>query len=233
VAELIAAIFLPLPLALVAAVAHLDRAVLFQSLFHRPVFLAPLLGWMSGHLEAGVQVAMISEFVSLLVPPTGADIPADEGGLAAITMLTLVLLHLPEPACIPLVLAVTLSVLPVLRILEVLVRQGNERLARFAEAELLAGRGVPFKRLVFASMVSQILLYALLYLVAALVVGAVVAVMWYSSDSLRQWAGGGALFVVLLVPVVGVLRAGHDLRALTRYGLAAGAAGVGFLLGGI
>lgn len=229
---LIHVLLLPLPLAVVAAIAHLDRSVLFQSMFHRPVFLAPLLGWMSGQLELGVQVALITEFISLLIPPTGTDIPPDEGGWAAVTMLALVMLELPDPSAIPLVLCFALPVLPVLRNMEVLVRQGNERLARYAETELHNGHNVPFKRLVLSSVVGQILLYSLLYLVAALCVSALVSLIWFAAEDLRVLVGSVSLFVILMIPVVGVLRAGHNLSKITRFGLAFCAAVAGFWLGG-
>ena len=119
-ATLIHVLLLPLPLALLAAVVHLDRSVLFQSLFHRPLFVAPLLGWISGDLSQGVQVALICEFVSLLIPPTGTDLPPDEGAWAAIIMLSLVMLEIPSGSILPLVMCLSLASLPLLRNMEVL-----------------------------------------------------------------------------------------------------------------
>ncbi len=166
------ALVLAVELSLLASIVHLDRVVVFQSLFHRPVFLAPLLGALSGNLEQAVWVAVFCEFASLLTPPTGTDLPADESGWAATAMIAFVLL--PDGidnALLPIILLSSI-VLPVMRNAEIATRNGNGRLAEHAISQQRLGDHVPYKRLVFASIIGQMLLVSLICLVCA---GAVVA----------------------------------------------------------
>lgn len=160
--------------AIVAAILHLDRIVVFQTLFHRPVFLAPACGLISGQWELSVWVALVTEFASLLVPPTGTDLPLDESGWAAVTMTGLAFARVEHPAQAVFVLGLAALGLPVLRNMDIWIRNANGRLARQAVAQAKAGRKVPFKRLVAATAAGQTFVYGLMYSFSgALIAGAI------------------------------------------------------------
>lgn len=160
--------------ALVAALLHLDRIVVFQGLFHRPVFLAPLCGLITGQWQLAVWVALITEFASLLVPPTGTDLPLDESGWAAITMTGLAFANVQHAAPAVFVLGLASLTLPALRNIDIQVRHANGRLARQAVAQAKAGNRVPFKRLVAATALGQTVVYGLTYAVCGALAAAAV-----------------------------------------------------------
>lgn len=64
--------------AAVALVCGLDRVAVLQIMISRPIFAAPLAGWLLGDIEVGLQIGLMIELLWLARLPVGAAIPPDD-----------------------------------------------------------------------------------------------------------------------------------------------------------
>ncbi len=72
--------------AVVAALIWLDRTYVLQAMIHRPIFLAPILGFILGNPEVGFLVGASLELLWLNAPPVGAYLPYDDSFCAAVAV---------------------------------------------------------------------------------------------------------------------------------------------------
>jgi PTS system mannose-specific IIC component len=56
---------------------YLDRFQLFQTMASRPMVAAPLVGWVTGDLSAGLATGVVFEMLWLRRPPIGGFVPPD------------------------------------------------------------------------------------------------------------------------------------------------------------
>ena len=197
--------FLALVLAAVGAFWHLDRVAVLQTLFHRPIFVAPLLGWLIGAPEVGVFVGLLCEFASLLIPPMGTDLPPDESSWATTSMVAFAAAGQPLPY-LPLILALALVVIPWAGNVERWVREGNGRLAQYADEQALSGLHVPYKRLVLVSMLGRWLVFFGLFAIVGYGIALLMEWIAHASASVRTALMAVALYLITVIPASQVLR---------------------------
>jgi len=63
---------------LIALICGLDRVAALQLMVSRPIVAAPLVGWLLGQPEVGLQVGLLVELLWLSRLPVGAVIPPDD-----------------------------------------------------------------------------------------------------------------------------------------------------------
>lgn len=190
---------------IVATILHLDRSVIFQSIFHRPVFLAPVCGALVGQTQVGLIVGVACEFVSLLAPPTGTDLPPDESAWAAVCMTSYIFAGAPRQD-LALIMVLSMCALPVARNVERNIRLGNGRLEDYADVQAASGQRIPYKRLIFATVLGHITLYGALFIGLGY---AVAALHWLLSIGPERWLimlTGASLFVLLTLPAANLLK---------------------------
>ena len=66
----------------IGGVCYLDRTAACQMMFHRPIVVATLMGWVFGDFFAGAQVGAVLELIYLVHLPVGASLPPDDTGAA-------------------------------------------------------------------------------------------------------------------------------------------------------
>lgn len=154
---------------------------------------------------AGVFVAVLTEFASLLVPPTGTDLPPDESSWA-ITSLVAYGFAGAVPSTLPLALGLGLLSLPLAQTLERWVREGNDRLAVYADRQAGKTERIPFKRLVFVSLIGRWLVFGGLYLGGGLFLSLVIDLIEQLPVRAIKSFLGGSLFLILTIPAAQLLR---------------------------
>ena len=189
----------------VASFLHLDRVAIFQTIWHRPVFIAPALGLFYGMYFEALVVAVVCEFSSILTPPTGGDMPPDESIWAAVSVISFALCGAPVGLISAFMMA-SMCVLPVANSVERSIRLANDRLAQHAESQAESGDHIPFKRLVFASVLGQLLLYFLVIGGASYIVSVGYIGFSHFSVGLQSAILAGALFAVVVYPAANVLK---------------------------
>ena len=72
-------------LALIAALCSTDITAFGQFMICRPIFCAPLLGYLAGDINTGLWIGMIVEMVWINAIPMGAAVPVDISMISAIS----------------------------------------------------------------------------------------------------------------------------------------------------
>ncbi|AKL97471.1 PTS sugar transporter subunit IIC [Endomicrobium proavitum] len=69
-------------LAFIAALCSLDITAFGQFMISRPIFCAPLFGWLMGDITSGLWIGMIAEMVWINAIPMGVAVPIDITSIA-------------------------------------------------------------------------------------------------------------------------------------------------------
>lgn len=182
---------------------YLDRFQLFQTMASRPMVAAPLVGWVTGDLSAGLATGVVFEMLWLRRPPIGGFVPPDAtlASVATAAVAALVRQSVGTPVtaavCLSFLLLFPVSLMGVK--LDVLVRLALGSLARKVEearredidasmypylgAGLLVGFCSAFAVLCFLILIASMFL--------------IYAVPWLPSSCIR--ASGFAYYVVPLL----------------------------------
>ena len=112
----------------IAIGAGLDRVAFLQSMFSRPIVVAPLTGWALGDPMIGLEIGVLLELLWLGRLPVGASIPPDDTQVAiAATVLSLSMDQLLGMSGMPVVILCVMTAIPLGKFGQVF-----DRLARHA-----------------------------------------------------------------------------------------------------
>ncbi|HKL27449.1 MAG TPA: PTS sugar transporter subunit IIC [Desulfuromonadales bacterium] len=118
---------------LVAVGAGLDRVAFLQSMFSRPIVVAPLTGWLLGDPMVGLEIGILLELLWLGRLPVGASIPPDDTQVAiGATVLSLSMESLLGMSGMPVVILCVMAAIPLGKFGQVF-----DRLARHANGLVL------------------------------------------------------------------------------------------------
>lgn len=159
-----------LPFALLAAFISLDITAFGQFMVSRPIFCAPLFGWLLGDVQAGLWVGMITELIWISVIPMGTAIPQDTTSVAILALIWSLTTFPGQKAAIitAMVLAVPAGIL--FRKVDVWSRAFNVTLAHWIEEGVAGGAEWRLRAGVWLS-VGNIFIRALVFYVVLIVAG--------------------------------------------------------------
>lgn len=117
----------------IAVGAGLDRVAFLQSMFSRPIVVAPLTGWVLGDPMVGLEIGVLLELLWLGRLPVGASIPPDDTQVAiGATVLSLSMDQLLGMSGMPVVILCVMTAIPLGKF-----GQLFDRLARHANGLVL------------------------------------------------------------------------------------------------
>lgn len=117
----------------IAIGAGLDRVAFLQSMFSRPIVVAPLTGWALGNPMVGLEIGVLLELLWLGRLPVGASIPPDDTQVAiGATVLSLSMDQLLGMSGMPVVILCVMTAIPLGKFGQVF-----DRLARHANGLVL------------------------------------------------------------------------------------------------
>jgi mannose/fructose/N-acetylgalactosamine-specific phosphotransferase system component IIC len=126
-------------LILLAAIISVDITAYGQFMVSRPIFCAPVFGWLLGDIQTGLWVGMITELIWVSVIPMGTAVPADTTSIAILSLIWSLTTFPGQKAAVitAMVLAVPAGVL--FRKLDIGSREINVRVAHWIEDGVRAG----------------------------------------------------------------------------------------------
>ncbi|MCX5779152.1 MAG: PTS sugar transporter subunit IIC [Elusimicrobia bacterium] len=126
-------------LILLAAIISIDITAYGQFMVSRPIFCAPLFGWLLGDIQTGLWVGMLIELIWVSVIPMGTAVPVDATSIAILTLIWSLSTFPGQKSAVitAMVFAVPASIL--FRKLDILSRMYNVRVAHWVEEGVLNG----------------------------------------------------------------------------------------------
>lgn len=126
-------------LILLAAIISIDITAYGQFMVSRPIFCAPLFGWLTGDVQTGLWVGMITELIWVSVIPMGTSVPADTTSIAILTVLWSQMSFPGQKAAVitAMVFAIPAGIL--FRRMDIASRTLNVRVAHWMEEGVRAG----------------------------------------------------------------------------------------------
>ncbi|MCL1926140.1 MAG: PTS sugar transporter subunit IIC [Syntrophorhabdaceae bacterium] len=112
---------------------YLDRTAAYQMMFHRPVVVATLMGWIFGDFFAGAQVGVVLELIYLVHLPVGASLPPDDTGAAIFAGSAAAFVSRDAGGgCFTALILLSVLCAELGRLVDAVVRKVNGRIARIA-----------------------------------------------------------------------------------------------------
>ncbi|MGA2090004.1 MAG: PTS sugar transporter subunit IIC [Endomicrobiales bacterium] len=187
-------------LTLLAAIISIDITAYGQFMVSRPIFCAPMFGWLLGDVQTGLWVGMITEFIWVSIIPMGTSIPADTTSIAILSLVWSLLTFPGQKAAViaAMVLAIPAGVL--FRKLDVGSRQFNVRVAHWVEEGVRSGKN---RRLRYSICLGVALFFIKALVFYAVLTFAGVAVMKVVFPLLPNTVIAGFTMAWRLLPVAG------------------------------
>lgn len=153
--------------AVLGALAGLDRLAVGQCMISQPIVAGPLTGWLLGDPTAGIIIGAVLELVWVLDMPVGTFVPAD-ATVGAVSATAIAALGSASVATLPVVgfsILLTVAMVPLTMKAESIVRHGNSRLADAVMAASGADAGRALARAHLSGLSAFYLKSVFLYLV--------------------------------------------------------------------
>jgi len=158
-------------LAFIAALCSLDITAFGQFMISRPIFCAPLFGWLMGDITSGLWVGMVVEMVWINAIPMGAAVPIDIASIAILaTYWTAKFFPGMQSAAVwGIVLAVPLAYF--FKEIDVIGRNFNIKIMKWVERGVAAGKESRIDAGIFMGLALFFLRFMAFYLFAMFVGG--------------------------------------------------------------
>lgn len=127
-------------LILLAAIISIDITAYGQFMISRPIFCGPLFGWLTGDVQTGLWVGMITELIWVSVIPMGTSVPADTTSIAILTVLWSHMTFPGQKAAVITAMVLSIPAGILFRRLDIATRTLNVRLAHWIEDGVRAGQ---------------------------------------------------------------------------------------------
>jgi mannose/fructose/N-acetylgalactosamine-specific phosphotransferase system component IIC len=153
-------------LALIAAIFTTDMTGFGQFMLHRPIFCAPVFGYLTGDVVAGIWLGLIIEMIWINAVPLGASLPPD---ISAISILTVFWANkyfpgLSSAGIFALSMAIPFGYL--CKYIDKLGRKINTGLMNRLEKQIEQGKFNKVNKAIFTGLLLFILKFFVFYIVA-------------------------------------------------------------------
>ena len=188
-------------LAFIAAVLTADMTGFGQFMICRPIFCAPVFGYLSGDFFTGLWIGMIVEMVWTNAVPMGASVPPD---LCAISVLSVLWANkyfpgLTSAAVLALGFALPFGYL--CRGVDIIGRKVNARIMRWLERGVEAGKYSRISLAAYGGLILFVLKFFVFYLLAMPIGGWVYAALYLKAPFFVLIGLAKAWF---LLPILGL-----------------------------
>ncbi|MDR3049029.1 MAG: PTS sugar transporter subunit IIC [Elusimicrobiota bacterium] len=158
--------------AILAALCSCDAVAFGQFMFSRPMFCAPIFGYLTGDIWLGLWIGMIVEMIWLNSVPLGASLPSDISTIAILPVLWTAIYfpHIKEAAVFGLLLSVPFSYF--CKEIDILGRKINTNIMRWVERGLYEYKESRIDIAAFAGLALFFLKFFLFYAAAIYLGGA-------------------------------------------------------------
>ena len=128
------------PIALLMAFLSLDETALGQFMISRPIVTGPLVGWIAGHPNIGMELGALIELIWIGDMPVGAHLPLDLMTLTGVSVAFACEMsngHYPIESVMTYALGVAIPLAVVSTEIEIVLRKFHVRWIHFAERMVL------------------------------------------------------------------------------------------------